>query len=63
MALCINPSRIPLPKGWPQHLKTGFQHVVSLAHYAAAYTRAAGQPTAGMLDFGSGLKTINSGNS
>ncbi len=40
MALCSNPSRIPLPKGWPQHVKAAILHVMSLAQYAAAYTRS-----------------------
>ena len=32
--------RIPLPKGWTRHVRSAVVHVVSLAQYAAVYTRS-----------------------
>ncbi len=32
--------RIPLPKGWPTRVKSAMLHVISLAQYAAVYTRS-----------------------
>ncbi len=40
MAKHRNPSRIPLPRGWPRSVKSGMMHVISLAHCAMAYTRS-----------------------
>ena len=34
------PCRIPLPRGWPQAVKSTMLHVISLAQYALAYTRS-----------------------
>ncbi len=34
-----NPPRIPLPGGWPLHVKSAMLHLISLAQYASAYTR------------------------
>jgi len=34
-----NPSGIPLPRGWPQCVKSAMLHVISLAQFALAYTR------------------------
>ena len=31
--------QIPLPKSWPEHVKSAMLHVISLAQYATAYTR------------------------
>ena len=31
--------RIPLPKSWPTRVKSAMLHVISLAQFAAAYTR------------------------
>ena len=31
--------RIPLPKSWNTHLRSAVLHVISLAQFAAAYTR------------------------
>jgi len=33
-------TRIPLPKSWPTHVRTAILHVISLAQFAAAYTRS-----------------------
>jgi hypothetical protein len=30
---------IPLPRGWPFHVKSAMLHVISLAQFAVAYTR------------------------
>jgi transposase InsO family protein len=35
-----NPPQIPLPKGWKKHVRSGILHVLSLAQYAAVYTRS-----------------------
>ena len=35
-----NSPRIPLPKGWPTRVKSAMLHVISLAQYAAVYTRS-----------------------
>ena len=35
-----NPPRIPLPKSWTKHVRSAVLHVISLAQYAAVYTRA-----------------------
>ncbi len=34
-----NPPRIPLPGGWPLHVKSAMLRLISLAQYASAYTR------------------------
>ena len=34
-----NPSGIPLPRGWPQCVKSAMLHVISLAQFALAHTR------------------------
>ena len=34
------PPTIPLPKSWTKHVRTAMLHVISLAQYAAAYTRS-----------------------
>lgn len=39
MAKQANQSRIPLPHGWPQRVKSAMLHVISLAQFALAYTR------------------------
>jgi transposase InsO family protein len=39
MARHQNPGRIPLPRGWPQHVRSAMLHVIALAQYAVAYTR------------------------
>jgi len=31
---------IPLPRGWPRHVKSAMSHVIALAQYAVAYTRS-----------------------
>ena len=31
---------IPLPKGWPRHVRLAVLHVISLAQYATVYTRS-----------------------
>ena len=31
--------KIPLPKGWKKQVRSAVLHVLSLAQYAAAYTR------------------------
>ena len=31
--------RIPLPRGWPSHVKSAVLRVISSAHYWIAYTR------------------------
>ena len=31
--------RIPLPKGWQRHVRSAVLHAISLAQFAAAYTR------------------------
>ena len=31
--------KIPLPKGWKRQVRSAVLHVLSLAQYAAAYTR------------------------
>ena len=32
--------KIPLPKGWTQHVRSAVVHVISLAQFAAIYTRS-----------------------
>ena len=32
--------RIPLPKGWTKHVRSAVLHVISLAQYAAVYSRS-----------------------
>ena len=32
--------RIPLPQGWTRHVRSSVVHVISLAQYAAVYTRS-----------------------
>ena len=34
--------QIPLPKAWNKHVRSSLLHVISLAQYAAAYTRGWG---------------------
>ncbi len=33
-----NPPTIPLPRGWPQSVKSSMLHVISLAQFGMAYT-------------------------
>ncbi len=33
------PPRIPLPKGWPSHVKSGVLHIISLAHFSTTHAR------------------------
>ena len=33
------PPRIPLPKGWPSHVKSGVLHIISLAHFSITHVR------------------------
>jgi hypothetical protein len=33
------PPKIPLAKGWRQHVRSAMLHVISLAQFATAYTR------------------------
>ncbi len=37
--------RIPLPNAWNKHLLSSLLHVISLAQFAAAYTRGWGSDT------------------
>ena len=32
--------QIPLPNGWTKHVRSAMLHVISLAQYAAVYTRS-----------------------
>jgi len=32
--------RLPLPKGWPVKIRSSMLHVISLAQFAAVYTRS-----------------------
>ncbi len=32
--------RIPLPKAWTKHVRSAMLHVISLAQYAAVYSRS-----------------------
>ena len=32
--------RLPLPKGWPATIQSSILHVISLAQFAAVYTRS-----------------------
>lgn len=32
--------KIPLPRGWKQHVRSAVLHVISLAQYATVYTRS-----------------------
>ena len=32
--------KVPLPRGWKQHLRSAVLHVISLAQYATVYTRS-----------------------
>ena len=34
------PSKIPLPKGWPTHVKSGVIHAISLAHFSITHARS-----------------------
>ena len=36
----LKPPRIPLPKGWIKHVRSAVLHVISLAQYAAVYSRS-----------------------
>ena len=38
--LSRKPPRIPLPKGWTKHARSAVLHVISLAQYAAVYSRS-----------------------
>ena len=40
MAKHENSQGIPLPRDWPQHVKSAMLHAIALAQYAAAYTRS-----------------------
>ena len=33
-------SRLPLPKGWPERVRSGVLHAISLAHFSIVYTRS-----------------------
>ena len=33
------PPSIPLPKGWPSHVKSGVLHIISLAHFSITHAR------------------------
>ena len=33
------PPKIPLPKGWPSHVKSGVLHIISLAHFSITHAR------------------------
>ena len=33
------PPGIPLPKGWPSHVKSGVLHIISLAHFSITHAR------------------------
>ena len=33
------PPRIPLPKAWPSHVKSGVLHIISLAHFSITHAR------------------------
>lgn len=35
-----NPAQIPLPKSWKSHVRSAMLHVISLAQYAAVYSRS-----------------------
>ena len=37
-----NEPRIPLPKAWNKHVRSSLLHVISLAEFAAAFTRGWG---------------------
>ena len=47
-----NRPRIPLPKGWPQRVRSALLHVMSLAQYAAVYTHSWAAPS---IRCGSGI--------
>ncbi len=34
------PPQLPLPKGWPGHVRSAVLHVISLAQYVTVYTRS-----------------------
>ena len=40
--MCTNREtpKIPLPRGWKQHLRSAVLHLISLAQYASVYTRS-----------------------
>jgi Tfp pilus assembly protein PilX len=40
MAKHQNLHEIPLPRGWPQHVRSAMLHVIALAQYAVVYTRS-----------------------
>ncbi len=33
------PPKIPLPKSWPSHVKSGVLHIISLAHFSITHAR------------------------
>ena len=33
------PPKIPLPKGWPSHVKSGVLHIISLANFSITQAR------------------------
>ena len=39
MSKCQESPEIPQPKGWKKQVRPAVLHVISLAHYAASYTR------------------------
>ena len=48
MSRFMNPAKIEFPKSWPACVRSAMLHVLSLARYAAVYTRswAANSPNA-----------------
>src|SRR6266478_5290170 len=40
MSSSTSPPKLPLPKSWSGHVRSALLHVVSLAQYAAVYTRS-----------------------
>jgi len=32
--------QVPLPKGWPHHIRSGVIHVISLAHFSLTFARS-----------------------
>ena len=40
MSTIQNTPKVPLPKGWKDHVRSTVPHVISLAQYATIYTRS-----------------------
>jgi hypothetical protein len=54
------PRKVVLPNSWPRSVRSALVHVISLAQYAAVYTRSWAAESRNARAFGFGLKSTNS---